>query len=189
MFIAMLGAQGLRRSAEVSILNANYLKEKLAAHYQIAKSNKNDRCSHEFILDVGDLKKKTGITEEDIAKRLQDYGYHAPTMSWPKPHSLMIEPTESEDQRELDRFLEALIQIREEIRKVESGDWSIEDNPLKNAPHPQSRVCASEWHHGYTRETAAFPLPYIAERGKIWPACGRVSNSYGDKNIKVTHTQ
>lgn len=116
---------------------------------------------------------------------LQDYGFHAPTMSWPVHHSLMIEPTESESLAELDRFCDAMISIRGEITKIENGEWDLKDNPLKNAPHPECQICATEWNHCYTREEAAFPLPYIAERGKFWPSVARVSNAYGDKNIKV----
>eukprot|EP00392_Amoebophrya_sp_AT5.2_P005732 g5742.t1 len=183
MFISMLGKEGLKRSAEIAILNANYLKERLSKYYKIAYAD--NRCSHEFIIDVADLKKSCGVTEEDIAKRLQDYGYHAPTMSWPKAHSLMVEPTESEDLSELDRFVEALASIRQEIGKIESGEYDPEDNPLKNAPHPESKICSAEWPHKYSRETAAFPLPYIKERGKLWPKVARVSNSFGDKNLKL----
>jgi glycine dehydrogenase len=188
MFISLLGENGIKKSAEVAILNANYMKERLKGHYDIKRGNKkHDRCSHEFIVDVARLKQSCGITEEDIAKRLQDYGFHAPTMSWPVHYSLMIEPTESEDQPELDRFCDALISIRKEIAKIESGQWDLNDNPLKNAPHPQERVVANGWDHCYTREEAAFPLPYIRERGKFWPTVGRVSNAYGDRNIKVKH--
>ncbi len=145
MFISLLGVEGLKLSAEVAILNANYMKTRLENHYVIKRgsplgsdgsegSKGWDRCSHEFILDVSNLKRESGVSEEDIAKRLQDYGFHAPTMSWPVHHSLMIEPTESENQEELDRFCDAMISIREEIRKIESGEYSLEDNPLKNAP-------------------------------------------------------
>ena len=146
----------------------------------------HQRCSHELIIDVSGLKEKTGIVEEDIAKRLMDYGFHAPTMSWPVHSSLMIEPTESKNIWELDRFVDAMISIREEIGKIESGEWDKKDNPLKNAPHTQKVVCATEWKHLYSREVAAFPLPYIAERGKFWPSVSRVSNSIGDKNFILT---
>merc|ERR1719316_2341909 len=163
------------------------MKSRLDPHYKIR--NQDSRCSHEFILDVSDLKNSCGVTEEDIAKRLQDYGFHAPTMSWPVHHSLMIEPTESEDKGELDRFIESFISIREEIKKIESGEWDVEDNPLKNAPHPQNKVCATEWPHKYTREEAAFPAPWVQERGKFWPTVARVNNSYGDRNLKLVHTE
>merc|ERR1712014_336979 len=137
----MLGSQGITDSARIAILNSNYMKARLAPHFQIYASNSNDRCSHEFIIDCSNLRKSSGIVEEDIAKRLQDYGFHAPTMSWPVPHSLMVEPTESEDKAELDRFCDAMLAIREEVRKVEDGTWPLEDNPLKNAPHTQVEVC------------------------------------------------
>merc|ERR1740123_1461375 len=136
----MLGAQGVTDSAKLAILNANYMKARLAPHFQIYPSNGNDCCSHEFIIDCSDMRKSSGIVEEDIAKRLQDYGFHAPTMSWPVPHSLMVEPTESENQAELDRFCEAMISIREEIRKIQTGAWPADDNPLKNA-HTHNRKC------------------------------------------------
>jgi len=132
------------------------------------------------------LKKKTGISEEDIAKRLMDYGFHAPTMSFPVAGTLMIEPTESEDKGELDRFIEALIKIREEIDKVEKGVYDKNDNPLKNAPHTADHVVASEWNHKYTREEAAYPLPWVKTRGKYWPPVGRIDNAYGDRNLICT---
>jgi glycine dehydrogenase len=145
--------------------------------------NKNRRCTHEFIIDVSGIKESAGIVEEDIAKRLMDYGFHAPTMSWPVHASLMIEPTESENIGELDRFVEAMIAIREEIKKIETGEWDKTDNPLKNAPHTQAMVCASEWNHTYSREVAAFPLSWIRQRGKFWPSVGRVNNQAGDKAL------
>jgi glycine dehydrogenase len=186
----MLGVEGLKKSAEIAILNANYIKSRLNPHYNIRKTNRKDgseRCSHEFIIDVSDLKKSCNVTEEDIAKRLQDYGFHAPTMSWPVHHSLMIEPTESEDKGELDRFCDAFIGIRNEIAMIESGEFDLHDNPLKNAPHCQEMVLADDWSekHKYSREVAAFPLPYIRERGKFWPTVARVDNSWGDRNITV----
>jgi len=186
MFCTMLGRQGVTDSARYAILNANYMKSRLAAHYQIAPTNSNDKCAHEFIIDCSDLRRKSGIVEEDIAKRLQDYGFHAPTMSWPVPHSLMVEPTESEDKAELDRFCDAMISIREEVRKIETGEWPAEDNPLKMAPHTQAEVCATEWTHPYTREEAAFPVPWLLARGKFWPSKGRVDNSLGDRKLKLT---
>lgn len=183
----MLGNSGIKKSAEYAILNANYMKARLAPHFTLYASNKNDKCAHEFILDCSDLAKKSGIVEEDIAKRLQDYGFHAPTMSWPVPHSLMIEPTESEDQNELDRFCDAMIMIREEIRKIETGEWPVDDNPLKMAPHTQEEVISSEWTHPYSREEAAFPAAWLLKRGKFWPTVGRVDNSYGDRKLKLRH--
>jgi len=185
MFIAMLGANGVTDSARLAILNANYMKARLAPHYSIYASNSNDRCSHEFIINVADLRKESGIVEEDIAKRLQDYGFHAPTMSWPVPHSLMVEPTESEDKAELDRFCDAMVMIRDEIRKIEDGTWPRDDNPLKNAPHTQVEVCATEWTHPYTREEAVFPAPWVHQRGKFWPSVARVDNSLGDRKLKL----
>lgn len=187
MFIHMLGAKGLTDSAKYAILNANYMKQRLEEHYTIYPSNLQNRCSHEFIMDLSDIRQSSGIVEEDIAKRLQDYGFHAPTMSWPVPRSLMVEPTESEDKGELDRFCEAMILIREEVRKVEKGIWPADDNPLKNAPHTQAEVSANEWTHSYTREEAAFPAPWLLERGKYWPTVGRVNNALGDKKLKLRH--
>jgi len=185
MFCTMLGAKGVTDSARYAILNANYMKARLAAHFTIVKTNINDKCSHEFIIDCSDIRRTSGISEEDIAKRLQDYGFHAPTMSWPVPHSLMVEPTESESKAELDRFCDAMISIREEATKIENGTWPVDDNPLKNAPHTQAEVCASEWTHPYTREEAAFPAPWLLQRGKFWPSVARVDNSLGDRKLKL----
>eukprot|EP00397_Hematodinium_sp_SG-2012_P007389 GEMP01007434.1.p1 GENE.GEMP01007434.1~~GEMP01007434.1.p1 ORF type:complete len:1013 (+),score=242.82 GEMP01007434.1:163-3201(+) len=189
MYITMCGAEGIAKSAEMAILNANYMKKRLEGHYRTLSSNVNGRCSHEFIIDVGCLRDSTGISEEDISKRLIDYGFHAPTMSWPVHRSLMVEPTESEDKGELDRFCDAMISIREEIAKIESGEWSAEDNPLKNAPHSQKVVCASEWNHCYTREEAAFPAPWVHTRGKFWPSVGRVDNAFGDRTLILRHEE
>ena len=183
MFITMLGSRGLTESGRQAILNANYMAARLKDHYPMPFMNKHGRCSHEFIIDVSGVKDSVGVVEEDIAKRLMDYGFHAPTMSWPVHSSLMIEPTESENVAELDRFVDAMISIRCEVAKIESGEWSKTDNPLKNAPHTQSMVCASEWKHCYSREVAAFPLPWIKERGKFWPSVGRVNNQAGDKTL------
>jgi len=185
MFCTMLGPKGVTDSARYAILNANYMKVRLAEHYKIAPTNANNKCAHEFIMDLADVKKSSGIGEEDIAKRLQDYGFHAPTMSWPVPHSLMVEPTESEDKAELDRFCDAMIAIRAEIRKIEDGTWPADDNPLKNAPHTQAEVCATEWTHPYSREEAAFPVPWLLKRGKFWPSVARVDNSLGDRKLKL----
>jgi len=185
MFCTMLGPKGVTDSARYAILNANYMKARLEPHFSIVATNANNRCSHEFIMDFSDLRRKSGVVEEDIAKRLQDYGFHAPTMSWPVPHSLMVEPTESEDKAELDRFCDAMIAIRAEIKKIEDGTWPSDDNPLKNAPHTQSEVCASEWTHPYSREEAAFPVPWLLKRGKFWPSVGRVDNSLGDRKLKL----
>jgi glycine dehydrogenase len=188
MFNTMLGQQGVTDSARYAILNANYMKARLEPYFNIVATNANNRCSHEFIIDCSELQKKCGIVEEDIAKRLQDYGFHAPTMSWPVPHSLMVEPTESEDKAELDRFCDAMIMIREECRKIEKGIWPKEDNPLKMAPHTQYEVCSSEWTHAYSREEAAFPAPWTMSRGKFWPTVARVDNSMGDRKLKLKFT-
>jgi glycine dehydrogenase len=188
MYCTMLGAEGVTDSTKYAILNANYMKARLEKDFQIVATNKNNKCSHEFIIDCSDIARTSGIVEEDIAKRLQDYGFHAPTMSWPVPHSLMVEPTESEDKGELDRFCDAMIMIREECRKIETGDWPKEDNPLKMAPHTQQEVCATEWTHPYTREEAAFPAPWTMSRGKFWPTVARVDNSLGDRKLKLKFT-
>jgi glycine dehydrogenase len=187
MFITMLGQKGILDSGKYAILNANYMKYKLAPHFTIAATNKNNMCAHEFIIDCSDISKSSGVVEEDIAKRLQDYGFHAPTMSWPVPHSLMVEPTESEDKAELDRFCDAMIMIREECRKIERGEWPADDNPLKMAPHTQYEVCSTEWTHPYTREEAAFPAPWVKARGKFWPTVARVDNSLGDRKLKLKY--
>jgi len=143
------------------------------------------RCSHEFVLDMNDIRATTGITEADFAKRLMDYGFHAPTMSWPVPRSLMVEPTESEDKAELDRFCDAFIAMYKEVKRVESGEWPKDNNPLVNAPHTQDMVCANEWTYPYTRDEAAFPLEYVREK-KFWPAVSRVSDTHGDKVLQTT---
>jgi len=189
MFCTMLGVQGITDSARISILNANYMKARLSSHFTVCATNKNNRCAHEFIIDCSDIKTSSGIGEEDIAKRLQDYGFHAPTMSWPVPHSLMIEPTESEDKDELDRFCDAMISIREECNKIADGTWPLDDNPLKNAPHTQAEVCATEWTHPYTREEAAFPVPWLLPRGKFWPSVARVDNSLGDRKLVLRRVE
>jgi len=189
MFCTMLGQQGITDSARYAILNANYMKARLEPYFDIVETNANNRCSHEFIMDISEIQRNSGIGEEDISKRLQDYGFHAPTMSWPVPHSLMVEPTESEDKGELDRFCDAMIMIREECRKIEKGEWPREDNPLKMAPHTQFEVCASEWIHPYSREEAAFPAPWVHVRGKFWPTTARVDNSLGDRKLKLKFTE
>jgi glycine dehydrogenase len=183
LFIEMLGSEGLRLSGMHAILNANYMMEVLKPHFQVRRVNEHGRCSHEFIIEVSEFKTDANVTEEDIAKRLMDFGFHAPTMSWPVHGSLMIEPTESEAKDEMDRFCEALIQIKTEIDQIKAGTWDRKDNPLKNAPHTQAMVCGDAWSHSYSRETAAFPLPFVAERGKFWPAVRRVSNVLGDKTL------
>ncbi|WP_114649506.1 aminomethyl-transferring glycine dehydrogenase [Pseudothauera hydrothermalis] len=182
MYITMMGGEGLKRATEVAILNANYLAAKLAPHYPVLYTGSQGRVAHECILDIRPLKAATGITEVDIAKRLMDYGFHAPTMSFPVPGTIMVEPTESEDLAELDRFIAAMIAIREEIARIERGELPVDDNPLKNAPHTQFEVAAAVWNHPYSREEAAFPLPWVAEN-KFWPSVGRIDDVYGDRNL------
>jgi glycine dehydrogenase len=185
MFTVMLGSSGLKKSSELAILNANYMMERLKPYYKSVSLGRKGRCSHEFVLDMNDIRTATGITEADFAKRLSDYGFHAPTMSWPVPRSLMIEPTESEDKAELDRFCDAFIAIHAEVKRVESGEWPKDNNPLVNAPHSQDMVTANEWPYPYTRDEAAFPLPYVREK-KFWPTVSRVDDQYGDKVLQTT---
>jgi glycine dehydrogenase len=182
VYIALMGDAGLKRATEFAILNANYMATRLGAHYPIVFKGKNGRCAHEFIIDCRHLEASSGVKVEDIAKRLMDYGFHAPTMSWPEPGTLMIEPTESESKEELDRFCDAMISIRQEIREIEEGKMSREDNPLKNAPHTAAAIASDDWHHPYSREKAAFPAPWT-RNFKFWPAVGRIDNAYGDRNL------
>jgi len=185
MYIALMGADGLRRASEIAILNANYMAKRLEGHFKILYTNHNGRCAHEFIADCRAFEKSADVRIEDIAKRLMDYGFHAPTMSWPVPGTLMIEPTESESKEELDRFCDALIAIRAEIRAIEEGKSDRADNPLKHAPHTATAVTADTWTHAYSREQAAYPAPWTRER-KFWPAVGRVDNPFGDRNLVCT---
>ncbi len=180
-YIAMMGGDGLTNATKAAILNANYIKEKLSGHYKILYTGTNGRCAHEMILDCRDFK-KSGIEVEDIAKRLMDYGFHAPTVSFPVAGTLMIEPTESEPKVELDRFVDALIEIRNEIREVEEGKADKENNVLKHAPHTAAVITADEWIRPYSRQKAAFPLAFVKE-GKFWPSVSRVDNAYGDRNL------
>ncbi|HET6432567.1 aminomethyl-transferring glycine dehydrogenase [Dyella sp.] len=182
MYIAMMGSEGLRRATQVALLNANYVAKRLAPHYKTLYTGRNGLVAHECILDLRPLKDATGIGAEDVAKRLIDFGFHAPTLSFPVAGTLMVEPTESESQHELDRFIDAMIQIREEIRAIENGSLDREDNPLKHAPHTAGMVSGSEWTHAYPRELAAFPLASLRQQ-KYWPPVARVDNVYGDKNI------
>ena len=182
-YITLTGKKGLHESSAIAILNANYMASKLEDSYKILYRNKNKKCAHEFIIDLREFKKTTGVVEEDVAKRLMDYGFHAPTISFPVPGSLMIEPTESESKIELDRFWEALIQIREEIREIENGTADKINNVLKNAPHTMERVWGDAWDHPYSREKAAFPKSWIHSRGKFWPTVSRIDNVYGDRNL------
>ncbi|MEH6470016.1 MAG: aminomethyl-transferring glycine dehydrogenase [Halopseudomonas sp.] len=181
-YCALLGKEGLQRSTEVAILNANYLTEKLSAHYPVLFRGRNNRVAHECIIDIRPLKEASGISEEDIAKRLMDYGFHAPTMSFPVPGTLMIEPTESESKAELDRFIEAMVSIRQEIAQVESGQLSLTDNPLVHAPHTQADLVAADWDRAYSREQAVFPVAGL-KTNKFWPASNRIDNVYGDRNF------
>jgi len=184
-YIKMLGAEGLTLSTAYAIMNANYMKSRLEQFYTILYAGKNGTCAHEFIIDLRPFKTSAGIEAEDVAKRLIDYGFHAPTMSFPVAGTIMIEPTESEDKAELDRFCDALIGIYHEIKAIEEGQMDRTDNPLKNAPHTQKVICAEQWNHAYSRQTAAFPLPYVLE-SKFWPTVARVNNTHGDRNLICT---
>jgi glycine dehydrogenase len=184
VYIALMGPDGLRRASEVAILNANYMAARLEGHYPVVYKGKRGRVAHEFILDCRAFK-ASGVEVEDIAKRLMDYGFHAPTTSFPVPGTLMIEPTESESKGELDRLCDALIAIREEIRAIEEGRADPKDNVLKNAPHAAHAVASSEWSHPYTREQAAYPAPWVKAH-KFWPAVARIDNPYGDRNLVCT---
>ena len=182
MYIQMMGASGLRKATQVAILSANYIAQKLSPYYKILYTGKNGLIAHECILDIRPLKELCGVEVDDIAKRLIDYGFHAPTMSFPVPGTLMIEPTESESLAELDRFIEAMICIRDEIGKVEDGTYAIEESPLRNAPHCAEKVTSDDWEYKYSRSLAAYPVD-LRGRNKYWPPVGRVDNVYGDKNL------
>ncbi len=182
MYIRMMGGAGLRRATEVAILNANYIAKRLADHYPVLYTGTQGRVAHECIIDLRPLKESSGITEEDVAKRLMDYGFHAPTMSFPVPGTLMIEPTESESKTELDRFCDAMISIRREIARVEAGQLPADDNPLVNAPHTQADVVSSDWSRAYSREEAAWPVSELKD-AKYWPTVNRIDNVYGDRNL------
>ncbi|EGQ9990295.1 aminomethyl-transferring glycine dehydrogenase [Vibrio vulnificus] len=181
-YIAMMGADGLTEATKVAILNANYVMERLRPHYPVLYRGTNGRVAHECIIDIRPLKEETGISEEDIAKRLMDYGFHAPTMSFPVAGTLMVEPTESEDLEELDRFCDAMIAIREEMTKVKNGEWPLENNPLVNAPHTQVDLMEEQWDRPYPRKIACFPSA-ATKRSKYWPTVNRVDNVYGDRNL------
>ncbi|HAS3026470.1 TPA: aminomethyl-transferring glycine dehydrogenase [Vibrio parahaemolyticus] len=181
-YIAMMGEAGLSNATKVAILNANYVMERLRPHYPVLYRGKNGRVAHECIIDIRPLKEETGISEEDIAKRLMDYGFHAPTMSFPVAGTLMVEPTESEDLAELNRFCDAMISIREEMTKVKNGEWPLENNPLVNAPHTQVDLSAEEWDRPYSRELGCFPSK-ATKSSKYWPTVNRVDNVYGDRNL------
>lgn len=181
LYVALLGKKGVTDATKYAITNANYLATKLSKHFPILYSDKNGRVAHECIVDLRPLKASSGITEVDIAKRLNDYGFHAPTMSFPVAGTFMIEPTESESKVELDRFIEAMVSIRDEVRKVESGEWTSEDNPLHNAPHTLADITAP-WDRGYTIQEAVFPVP-AAAANKFWPTVNRIDDVYGDRNL------
>ena len=182
MYVVLMGAEGLRKATQVALLNANYIAKRLASHDDTLYTGRKGLVAHECILDLRPLKDSTGISAEDVAKRLIDFGFHAPTLSFPVAGTLMVEPTESESQHELDRFIDAMIQIRDEIRAIEDGRLDREDNPLKHAPHTANVIGASEWTHAYPRELAAFPLVTLKQQ-KYWPPVARVDNVYGDKNV------
>ena len=182
MYCRMMGAEGLQQATEIAILSANYISAKLKGHYPTLYASENGHVAHECILDLRPLKVSSGVTAEDVAKRLIDYGFHAPTLSFPVPGTLMVEPTESETLAELDRFVGAMIAIRGEIRKIENGDWPQDNNPLKHAPHTAASLMAAEWDRPYSRETGAYPLASL-KHAKYWPPVGRVDNVYGDRNL------
>jgi glycine dehydrogenase len=181
-YMSMLGGDGMTEATRFAILNANYIKARLEGPFAVLYTGREGRVAHELILDLRPLKQASGIDEMDVAKRLMDYGFHAPTVSFPVPGTLMIEPTESEARDELDRFCDAMLAIRAEIQAVIDGTADAKDNVLKHAPHTAAVVMADEWTRPYSRATAAFPLPYLKQH-KVWPAVGRIDNPYGDRNL------
>jgi len=181
-YIRMMGAEGLTDATRMAILNANYMARRISPHFPILYRGTDGLVAHEFIADFRPCKASCGVEVEDIAKRLMDYGFHAPTMSWPVPGTMMVEPTESESLEELDRFCDALISIGREIKAIENGAMDAVDNPLKHAPHTARMIAADDWPHPYTRETAAFPSPEV-QNNKFWPAVARIDNVYGDRNL------
>ena len=178
----MMGSEGLKKASQVAILNANYIAYKLKDSFPILYKGKSGNVAHECIIDIRTIKSEIGITEEDIAKRLIDFGYHAPTMSWPVAGTMMIEPTESESKQEIDRFISAMRCIREEIQAVADGSIKAEDSPLHNAPHTAASLLSEEWNLPYTRETAAFPMTELKDN-KYWPPVGRIDQVYGDRHL------
>ncbi len=181
----MMGAQGLKAASEIAILSANYIAKKLTPHYPILYSGNKGLVAHECIIDLRSITKETGVTVDDIAKRLMDYGFHAPTMSFPVPGTLMIEPTESEDVAELNRFIAAMVKIREEIAEIATGEMPVENSPLRNAPHTIKDL-TGEWNRPYSRERAIAPDGIetgLARRGKYWPTVGRIDGAFGDRNL------
>jgi glycine dehydrogenase len=183
-YIRMLGADGMTNATKHAILNANYIKKRLEPHYDVLYTRPNGTVAHEMIFDLRRFK-ASGVEELDVAKRLMDYGFHAPTVSFPVAGTLMIEPTESESQEELDRFCDAMIAIRQEIQAVVDGKADPKDNVLKNAPHTAAAIASSDWAHPYSREQAAFPLPFV-KADKYWPPIGRIDNAHGDRNLICT---
>jgi glycine dehydrogenase len=186
VYIRMMGGKGLKQATQVAILNANYMSLRLSKDYETLHKGQKGLNAHEFIIDLRGFKKTAGVEAVDIAKRLMDYGFHAPTMSWPVSGTLMIEPTESESKAELDRFCDALISIRKEIADIESGKIDRMNNPLKRAPHTLSQIVDEKWDRPYTREQAAFPAPYIKPDSKIWPTVTRIDDAHGDKNLQCS---
>jgi glycine dehydrogenase len=183
MYIRMMGAAGLKQATEMAILNANYVAARLEPHFPVLYKGGNGRVAHECILDTRVLKEKAGIGVEDVAKRLIDYGFHAPTMSWPVAGTLMVEPTESEPKRELDRFCAAMIAIAREAERVASGEWPRDDNPLVNSPHTAAEALAGDWAHPYSRLEAAYPAGDADTAAKYWPPVSRIDNVAGDRNL------
>lgn len=181
-YIRLMGPEGLTHATKIAIANANYVASRLASFFPILYKGKNGLVAHECIIDLRQFKKAAGIEVEDVAKRLMDYGFHAPTMSWPVPGTMMIEPTESESKAELDRFCDAMISIHGEIRAIETGEADREDNVLKRAPHTAQDLLADNWDRSYSRESAAYPAPWTREH-KYWPVVGRIDNVYGDRNL------
>jgi glycine dehydrogenase len=179
MYIALMGPDGLKEATEVAILNANYIAKRLENHYPVLYKGTQGRVAHECILDLRGFK---SITVEDVAKRLMDYGFHAPTISWPVPGTVMIEPTESESKAELDRFCDAMIAIHAEIKAIENGRADKTNNVLKNAPHTAEAVISDKWDRPYPREQAAYPAPWLRQH-KFWPVVGRIDNVFGDRNL------
>jgi glycine dehydrogenase len=182
VYMKLMGSSGLKRATQVAILNANYMAKRLEPHFPILYKGESGFVAHECILDFRPIKAETGIEVEDVAKRLMDYGFHAPTVSFPVAGTIMIEPTESESKAEIDRYVAALISIREEIEAVKTGKIDRKNNPLKNAPHTAEMVTSSEWPFSYSREQAAYPLPYLRQK-KFWPSVARVDNVFGDRNL------
>lgn len=181
-YIRLMGADGLRKASQVAILAANYVAARLNDHFPVLYAGAEGRVAHECILDLRPMTKTTGITAEDVAKRLADYGFHAPTLSFPVAGTLMVEPTESESLAELDRFCEAMIAIKTEADRVGAGEWTVEDNPLRLAPHTAEEVAGDSWEHQYSRETAAFPVPSVRS-AKYWPPVSRIDGPGGDRNL------